>query len=163
VPGFRDKFLLYRFDIASLTFDCIACFFRLGGAWRRALALFGAFLLMAPPIYVLAVGDGRFGDKWAFGLTLVAAVVVLEAPGHRWRRKVASGEGEDGSGFDLFLFTLFTLIGVIAAPLILFSVEIQSSGLQGIAWGVALVGAQDFVRSAIALYLTLLEGQPVYS
>jgi len=159
----RQRFVLYRLDIAALTFDCIACFFKLGGARGRALALFGACLLVVPPIYVLLVGNERFGDGWAFGLTLIAAVVVLEAPFYRCRQKVGGGADDDGSGFDPVLFTLFTFVGAIVAPLLLFSVEFKSRVPLGIVWGMAVIGAQDFVRSLIALYLTLTEGKPLYS
>lgn len=118
--------------------------------------------MLTPPVFVLVVGNDRFGNGWAFGLTLAFFVILIEAPGHLWRRGVANGDGEDSRAFDRLLFLLFTVMGA-SAPLVLLEVTIHSDVLLGIVWGVALVGAQDVIRSAIACALTLAEGRPVYS
>lgn len=161
MDGFWGRFLCYRFDSAALAFDCIATFFGGGRPVGRALALFWAAFMFSPPVFVLVIGNDRFGDSWAFGLTLVFYLIALEAPGRLWRRGVVNGDAEGAGPFDRFLFTLFT-IASMAAPFVLFEVPIQSRVALGIVWGVALVGAQDVARSAIACSLVLFEGRPVY-
>jgi hypothetical protein len=162
VEQFWGKFLRYRFDVAALAFDCVATFFTHGRPVGRILALLGALLVLGPPIFVLVAGNDRFGDTWAFGLTLALFVVMLEAPGHLWRRRVANGGPDTADGvFDRFLFSLLTLAGA-SAPFVLLRVNIESARLLGIVWGVAVVGAQDLARSGIASFLALSEGHPVY-
>jgi hypothetical protein len=163
VEDFWGRFLRYRFDFAALAFDCVATFFTHGKPVGRLMALLGALFMLVPPIFVLIVGNDRFGDVWAFGLTLALFVVTLEAPGHLWRKRVANGGPESADGaFDRFLFSLFTLTGV-AAPFVLLGVDIDSPVLLGIVWGIALVGAQDLARTGIAFYLALADGHPVYA
>lgn len=163
MDGFWGRFLRYRFDFAALAFDCVATFFRpRGRPFGRVLALLGALLMLLPPLYVLIAGNDRFGNGWAFGLTLVLFVMALEAPGHLWRRGVANGGPDLDDGFDRFLFGLLTMAG-IAAPLVLLEVDIRSSVLLGVVWGVALVGAQDLVRTGIAFNLVLAGGRPIYA
>jgi hypothetical protein len=162
VDGFWRRFLRYRFDFAALAFDCVATFFRPVPPIGRVLSLLGALFMLVPPVFVLIFGNDRFGNGWAFGLTLVLFVIVLEAPGHLWRRGVADDTSEsDDSSFDRFLFALLTLAGG-SAPFVLIGVSIQSSVLLGILWGVALVGSQDIVRSSVACSLALTKGRPVY-
>lgn len=162
---FWGRFLRYRFDFAALAFDCVATFFYpVRRPLGRVLALLGAAFMMLPPVFVLIIGNNKFGDGWAFGLTLVIFVVLIEAPAHLWRKGVANGGHAERPGhtFDQFLFGLFTLLGMLA-PLVLFEVSVRSDVLRGIIWGIALVGAQDVVRTAIACALALSGGRPVYS
>lgn len=162
MDGFWGRFLRYRFDFAALAFDCVATFFRPVPAIGRVLSLLGALFMLVPPVFVLVFGNDRFGDGWAFGLTLVLFVILLEAPGHLWRRGVADDTSDpDGGSFDRFLFILLTLAGA-AAPFVLIGVSIGSSVLLGIIWGVALVGSQDIVRTGVAFSLALTRGRPVY-
>jgi hypothetical protein len=160
---FWGNFLRYRFDFAALAYDCVAAFFRNDRPFGRVMALAGAFFMVLPPIFVLMVGSEQFGDAWAFGLTLVLFVVLLEAPGHLWRHGVANGgNGQDDGSFDRFLFAVLTLLADVLAPFLLIKVHIESTVVLGIAWGVALVGAQDIARSGIACGLALARGRPVY-
>ena len=162
MDGFWGRFLRYRFDFAALAFDCVATFFRPVPPIGRVLSLLGALFMLVPPVFVLVCGNDRFGNGWAFGLTLVLFVILLEAPGHLWRRGVTDDTSDlDGRSFDRFLFTLLTIVGIVA-PLVLIEVGIQSSVLLGIVWGVALVGSQDIVRSSVAFSLALTKGRPVY-
>jgi hypothetical protein len=161
VEDFWGRFLRYRFDFAALAFDCVATFFSPGKPFGRMLALFGALLMLVPPVFILIAGDEKFGDGWAFGITLAFFVVVIEAPGHMWRRGIANGGSVDDKTFDAFLFALLSVMGV-TAPFVLLDVEVESGILLGVVWGVALVGAQDLVRSGIAFALALARGRPVY-
>lgn len=160
---FWGNFLRYRFDFAALAYDCVAAFFRNDRPIGRVMALLGAIFMVVPPIFVLIFGNDRFGDAWAFGLTLVLFVVLLEAPGHLWRHGVANGGGDlDDGSFDRFLFGVLTVVAGVLAPFLLIEVHIGSTVLLGITWGVALVGAQDIVRSGVACSLALASGRPVY-
>jgi len=160
---FWGKFLRYRFDFAALAYDCVAAFFRNEGPFGRVMALMGAILMVVPPIAVLVFGHDEFGDGWAFGLTLVLFVIVLEAPGHRWRMTVADdGVEVDNGAYDHFLFLILSVASSLVAPIILIYVHIESSVLLGVVWGIALIAAQDLARSTVACFLALTHGRPVY-
>jgi hypothetical protein len=156
-------FLHYRFDSAALAIDCALTFFKPSRPpICRVIALLWTLLILASPLVVLILGDEKFGDGWAFGLTLALFLVVLEAPGHLWRQGLAAGRSNANESFDWFLFALLTLV-CIAAPLVVIEVQIGSDVLRGILWGMALVGAQDLIRSTLAIFLTVADGRPVYA
>jgi hypothetical protein len=160
--GFFDRFLRYRFDAAALAFDAYATFFRAGKPLGRIYALIAGTAILGTPLYVLWVGEDAFGNEWAFGLALLAFAVVLEAPGHNWRRRLAaSAAPRDTAGYDVFLF-LAGLAASAAAPVLLLTVEHHDPHVRGILWGVAIAGAQDIARSCVATGLALLKGVPMY-
>lgn len=162
MDSFWMRFLQYRFDFAALAFDCVATFFcpAKRPIWR-VFALIGGAAMLLPPVFVLVFGNDRFGNGWAFGLTLALFVVLIESPGYLWRKGVVNGGIQNRHAFDRFLFVLFSAIGV-SAPLLLVEVDIHSTVLLGVLWGIALVGAQDMVRSVVAFFLALSHGRPVY-
>jgi hypothetical protein len=124
------------------------------------LALIGAILIFGPSVFVLILGEDKFGNGWAFGLTLILFLVMLEKPGFMWRREIVLGEASPDT-FDQFLFGVLTVISM-TAPIVLLGVHIHSAVLLGVVWGVALVGAQDLARSGIAFFLALAGGLPIY-
>jgi hypothetical protein len=160
VRGFWGPFLNYRFDVAALACDCVATFFRPGRTADRALASLGALLLFTPPIYVLLLGDEKFGNAWAFGLSLLFFAVIVELPGRPWRRGIVNG-GPDARDFNRRLFVQLTAMAVIG-PFVLLGADFASPVAVGIFWGLVLIGMQDLLRTLIAIYLVLTEGHPVY-
>lgn len=163
MDDFFERFLRYRYDFAALVFDSYATFLRPGRAAGRVFAAVAGTLLISAPAYVLVVGDQAFGNPWAFGVALIGFPVLLEAPGYNWRRRGAGAAvtGAVADDYDRFLFAVAGLVS-IAAPVILLSVHDRGPVIGGVVWGLALAGAQDLARSAIAAALALSSGTPVY-
>ncbi|MDQ5808162.1 MAG: hypothetical protein M3320_05750, partial [Actinomycetota bacterium] len=158
------QFVRCRFDFAALTFDCVATFFSPGHPGGRVYALVFACVLLGGPIYILAAGDNAFGDPLIFGATLVGSTVILEAPGRalRLRQPRTATNGADAiRDFDLFLLVTFMLVAA-AAPVLLLDIDDPSRAFTGVLWGVALAGAQDLLRSLVALAVALMDGHPLY-
>jgi hypothetical protein len=165
-PEFSSDFLRFRFDYASLVWDCVAALGRNSFRWHaRLAALVGLPFLLVLPAAILIVGSDPFGNVYAFGGALILWPFFLEIPGHMLRQAAVlhNDQPEDPTKFDFFLFVIFTSLA-IGAQLLLFARETSGYGQVelGIIWGVALAGGVDCVRTAVASILATTRGYPLY-
>jgi hypothetical protein len=163
---FSEHFLRFRFEYASLVWDCAAAAGSNTYRWHaRLLALLGLPLLLALPAAILAVGARPFGNAYAFSAALVLWPFFLEIPGRRVRQAETTGVRPDDPGnFDFFLFWLFSLLAVVDQVLLLFILDLThiSAVALGILWGIALAGGLDCARTAISSVLAATRGYPLY-
>jgi hypothetical protein len=167
-PKFSAEFLCFRFDYASLVWDCAAACARNSFRWHaRLAALLGLPFLLALPAAILVIGTKPFGDAYAFGAALILWPFFLEIPGHMHRQAVVlnNHRPQDPSKFDFFLFAFFTIVAIAAQILLLsnYTDKIDDNKvLFGILWGVALAGGVDCARTAVASILAATKGYPLY-
>ncbi len=166
-PGFSADFLRFRFEYASLVWDCAAVCGSNTFRWHaRLLSLLGLPLLLALPAAILIVGTHPFGNAYAFGAAVVLWPFFLEIPGRMLRQAAATRNvrPDDPSKFDFFLFAAFTVLAVTAQLLLLFFLDLKHVAPipLGFLWGVALAGGLDCTRSALAAILAATAGYPLY-
>jgi hypothetical protein len=109
--GFSSNFLRFRFEYASLVWDCLATGCSNKFRWHaRAIA----FLTLPPlpflPAAILVIGAHPFGNAYAFGAAIILWPFILEVPGRQVRQAVADGTTISPSNFDFFFFVVFTMI-----------------------------------------------------
>jgi hypothetical protein len=167
VDTFVANFVRRRFEYAALVFDCTKATRSAAFRWHaRVFAIPLAILLLAIPFGVLWAGEESFGNRYAFGITLLLWPVILEAAG--WERRQADASDEPpvaaARKFDMALFVGVTVIGLIApGALHRWGSDLSGHGVwRGILWGVAVAAGIDFSRSLITFIVSSFDGWPLY-
>ena len=141
---FSENFLRFRFEYASLVWDCLAATKSNDYRWHaRLLAVLGVPVLLLLPATILVVGADPLGtDDYAFSAALVLWPFLLEIPGRAVRQAEVTGERADDPGnFDFFVFLFFTLVAIADQVFLLFFLPKRVGHvILGLVWGVALAG-----------------------
>ncbi|HEV3035915.1 MAG TPA: hypothetical protein VGX72_14140 [Solirubrobacteraceae bacterium] len=163
--GFSSNFLRFRFEYASLVWDCLATGCSNKFHWHaRALAFLTLPPLLFLPAAILIIGAHPFGNAYSFGAAIILWPFILEVPGRQVRQAVADGTAMSPGSFDFFFFVVFTTIAIAAQVALLFVLDTKhlSHVLLGAVWGIALAGGLDCARTALASVLAGTEGYPLY-
>lgn len=163
--GMFERFVVYRFDYASLVVDSIRAFFSTD--YRTTARLFALpifIFLIAPAVVTVWVGKRPFGSEALFAVILLLWPWILEAPAGLIRQlQVEPSWRLAGSrGYDWFMHVVLGVVAFAAIALLAFEpIPLDEHDL-AVIWAIGLAGGTDMARSVIALFLAELRGFPLY-